>query len=61
MTNPLLRTLAVLGLIGGTLSGCALVAGGVAGGVTATEIEENDGEFDPLENTEAAEAVDDAF
>ncbi len=39
------------------LSGCALVAGGVAGGVAGSEIEEEDGEFDPLENTEAGEEI----
>lgn len=38
-------------------SGCALLAAGAAGGVAADEIGENDGRFDPLENTEAGEEL----
>ena len=38
------------------LSGCAVLAGaaigGAAGGVAGTEMAEDDGRFDPLENTE---------
>ncbi|MEL6482253.1 MAG: hypothetical protein AAFU72_08140 [Pseudomonadota bacterium] len=41
------------------LSGCAAVLFGTAGGVAATEIEEGDGKFDPLENTKAGRALDD--
>ncbi|MEO1315976.1 MAG: hypothetical protein AAFW01_05210 [Pseudomonadota bacterium] len=41
-----------------TLSGCAVVALSAAGGVAATEIEENDGKFDPLENTKAGQKLD---
>ncbi|MEM7498248.1 MAG: hypothetical protein AAF371_09695 [Pseudomonadota bacterium] len=41
------------------LGGCAAVALGTAGGVAATEIEENDGKFDPLENTKAGRAFSD--
>ena len=40
------------------LSGCGLVAAGTAGGVTATELEEDDNDFDPLENTEVGQEVD---
>ena len=39
-------------------SGCALLAAGVAGGVAADEIMEDDGDFDPLENTEVGQEVD---
>lgn len=47
-------------------SGCALLAAGTAGGLIVDEgIVEDDGEFDPLENTEVGrsvnEAVDDAL
>jgi hypothetical protein len=38
-------------------SGCALLAAGAAGGVAADEISEDDGRFDPLENTELGEEV----
>ncbi|MEM8595906.1 MAG: hypothetical protein AAGF76_05510 [Pseudomonadota bacterium] len=41
------------------LQGCAVAAISAAGGVAATEIEENDGKFDPLENTKAGQALDD--
>jgi len=44
-------------LAGSILAGCTLVAGGVAGGVAGSEIEEDDEEFDPLENTEAGEEI----
>lgn len=44
-------------LAGTMLSGCALMAGGVAGGVAGSEIEEDDGRFDPGENTEAGEEI----
>lgn len=54
--------LARLGLIamllaGSALSGCGLIAAGTAGGVAATELNEDDGAFDPLENTDAGEAI----
>ena len=39
------------------LSGCALVAGGVAGGVAGSELEEDDGKFDPGENTELGKEI----
>jgi hypothetical protein len=41
-------------------SGCALLAAGAAGGVAADEMSEDDGDFDPLENTEVGQEVDDA-
>lgn len=45
-----------------SLTGCAAVVGGTAGGLIVDEgINENDGEFDPLENTEAAQEVEQAL
>jgi hypothetical protein len=38
-------------------SGCAMLAAGTAGAVAADEISEDDGRFDPLENTDAGEEV----
>lgn len=38
-------------------SGCALLAAGAAGAVAADEIQEDDGKFDPLENTELGKEV----
>ncbi|MGF1501947.1 MAG: hypothetical protein ACFBSD_09025 [Paracoccaceae bacterium] len=44
------------------LSGCGAVVAGTAGGLIVDEgINENDGEFDPLENTEAAKTVEEAL
>ncbi|MEO0763665.1 MAG: hypothetical protein AAFZ09_17970 [Pseudomonadota bacterium] len=54
-----LRRLACLVLLAAALPGCAVVAIGAAGGVAATEIEERDGKFDPLENTQAGRAFSD--
>lgn len=49
-------------LLGGmALSGCGLVAAGAAGGVAGSELSEDDGEFDPLENTEVGQEVDEAL
>ncbi len=56
MTRPGMTVPALL-LAGALLSGCALVAGGVAGGVAATELEEDDGRFDPLENTDLGKEI----
>ncbi len=47
----------VLALPVATLAGCAAVLGGVAGGVAGSEIEEDDGRFDPLENTDVGEEI----
>lgn len=45
----------------GLLAGCAAVAAGTAGALIVDEgINENDGTFDPLENTEAAREIDEA-
>ena len=40
-----------------TASGCALTAGATAGAAAGSELEEDDGEFDPLENTDVGEEV----
>ena len=56
MRNPI-ASLLVLLMSGMLLGGCTLFAGGVAGGVTATELEEEDDQFDPLEQTEIGEEV----
>ena len=39
------------------LSGCAAVAAGTAGAIAADELTEDDGRFDPLENTELGDEV----
>jgi hypothetical protein len=49
--------LIVLLLSGLVVSGCAAVAAGTAGGVAADELTEDDGKFDPLENTDLGEAI----
>lgn len=52
--KPVLATL----LLAFALSGCALAAGGLAGGLIVDEgINENDGEFDPGENTEVGKKI----
>ncbi|MEM6945171.1 MAG: hypothetical protein AAF416_05830 [Pseudomonadota bacterium] len=55
------RMLTLTALLAGLslLPGCAVVLLGAAGGIAATEIEERDGKFDPLENTKAGQAFDD--
>lgn len=53
--------LAALVLLPLTLGACAAVLAGTAGGLIVDEgIVENDGKFDPLENTDAGRAFDDA-
>ncbi|MEM9012775.1 MAG: hypothetical protein AAGE18_16225 [Pseudomonadota bacterium] len=60
MRTLLLPSAAVLALT--ALSGCAAVVAGTAGGLIVDEgINENDGRFDPGENTEAGEALDEAI
>ncbi|MGF1551260.1 MAG: hypothetical protein ACFBWO_02015 [Paracoccaceae bacterium] len=54
-----LRALLVAMFAAGALSGCGAILAGTAGGVAGSELEEDDGEFDPGENTEAGEAVED--
>ena len=44
-------------LSGLVVSGCAAVAAGTAGGVAADELTEDDGRFDPLENTDLGESI----
>lgn len=51
---PLFALLAALAF---PVSGCALLAGGIAGGVIATEAIEDDGKIDPLENTEIGKTI----
>ena len=51
-----LNVIALL-LSGLVLSGCAAVAAGTAGGVAADELTEEDGQFDPLEETELGEEI----
>jgi hypothetical protein len=52
MTDALSR-LVLIALVALPLSGCVLAVGATAGAVAGSEIAEDDGEFDPLENTEA--------
>jgi len=47
----------VLLLAGMVLSGCAAVAAGTAGAVTATEITDDTPQVDPLQNTELGQEV----
>lgn len=50
--------LAVLMGVAVMLSGCVAVVAGTAGGLIVDEgIVENDGKFDPLENTEVGRAI----
>ncbi|MEL6998846.1 MAG: hypothetical protein AAFP68_11355 [Pseudomonadota bacterium] len=57
MGGSIPRALCVLFLMG-ILSGCVAVAAGTAGALIVDEgIVENDGEFDPLENTELGRAL----
>ena len=56
--KPRIARLALLGWAAIALAGCGAVAAGTAGGLIVDEgIVENDGEFDPLENTEAGEEI----
>lgn len=54
MTDMLKRGLALL-FCAGLLTGCGAIAAGTAGGVAATELEEDDGAIDPLEETEVVD------
>ena len=53
-------TMPAMLLAGLMLSGCGLVAAGTAGGVAGSELSEDDGQFDPLENTEVGQEVQEA-
>lgn len=55
--TDILKALALMGFLASGVSGCALTAGATAGAVAGSEIAEDDGEFDPLENTEVGEEV----
>ncbi|MEM9145574.1 MAG: hypothetical protein AAGC57_05195 [Pseudomonadota bacterium] len=58
MTTKLFTRLAFcFALLGFPLSGCVFAAAATAGAVAGSEIAENDGEFDPFENTEAMRAL----
>jgi len=49
--------LAIASAVPLTASGCALTAGATAGAIAGSELEENDGEFDPGETTEIGEEI----
>ncbi len=54
----LLTSAAAMLLAGFMLSGCGAVLAGTAGALVVDEgINENDGEFDPFENTEAGRQI----
>ena len=56
--HRLLKPAVGLLLAGFLLSGCALALGGLAGGIIVDEgINENDGKFDPGENTEVGRSI----
>jgi hypothetical protein len=55
--NRFVLNLIALLLSGLVISGCAAVAAGTAGGVAADELTEEDGQFDPLENTDLGEEI----
>ena len=53
-----LTTLVLLGLLALSASGCVAVLAGTAGALIVDEgMIENDGKFDPLENTEVGKKV----
>lgn len=57
-----IRALLVAMLAAGALSGCGAILAGTAGGVAGSEIEEDDGgNFDPLEETEAGEPIEEGY
>ena len=57
MTDPdrsrILARLALVAALALAAPGCVLAVGATAGAIAGSEIAEDDGEFDPLENTEA--------
>ena len=56
--KPRVVRFALIGSLMLTLSACGAVLAGTAGGLIVDEgIVENDGKFDPLENTELGEAI----
>lgn len=53
-----LKTTSALLVLSFALSGCALALGGLAGGLIVDEgMVENDGKFDPFENTDAGREI----
>ncbi len=58
MSIKWLKTTSALLVLSFALSGCALALGGLAGGLIVDEgMVENDGRFDPFENTELGRAI----
>lgn len=58
--QDLLKPFAILGILAvgsGGLAGCTLAAGAAGGAVAADELNEDDGEFDPLEETYDGDGV----
>lgn len=53
----ILKPFAILGMLAAGTAGCALAAGATGGAVAADELNENDGEFDPLEETYDGDGV----
>ena len=50
-------TVFALMLAGVTLQGCGAILAGTAGGVIGSEAAENNGRFDPLQNTDVGQAI----
>ena len=50
-------TILSLLLVASLAGGCTALVAGTAGGVAGSELEEDDGRIDPLENTELGEEV----
>jgi len=58
MSMQWLKPVSAAFLLAFALSGCALALGGAAGGLIVDEgINENDGKFDPGENTELGKKI----
>lgn len=51
-----IRILALM-MLAGAPAGCTLAVGAAGGAVAGSELEEDDGEFDPLEDTEVGEEI----
>lgn len=57
LSTRLCRAALLVALLTAPLSGCVFAAAATAGAIAGSEIAENDGEFDPFENTEAAKVI----
>ena len=55
--NGAFKVLGLVALLTMTASGCALTAGATAGAIAGSELEEEDDQFDPGENTEIGEEI----